>query len=182
MPEPDRNGISTRLWRLPGQFLLILINATSILVIVAAILALVAIARINHFAERVATTMTEAVLSKVDLPSKDVLANLRNLTAEVRKLGDSLREIKAGENPSLRFEMAQLKEALTVLNVSVDRLGSAKSILTDEAIGQLGRRVADTLMKLRDCSSNVGQIPPHRDLRSQTLEAAEIGQPPVSRP
>jgi hypothetical protein len=37
--------------------------------------------------------------------------------------------------------MAQLKEALTVLNVSVDRLGSARSTLTDEAIGQLGWRV-----------------------------------------
>ena len=122
MPEPDRHGVSARLWRLPGQLLLALINATSILVIVAAILALVAIARINHFAESVVATMTEAVLSKVDLPSKDVLANLRNLTAEVRALGNSLREIKAGENPSLQFEMAQLKEALTVLNVSVDRL------------------------------------------------------------
>jgi hypothetical protein len=38
MAEPDRNGISARLWRLPGQLLLALINATSILVIAAAIL------------------------------------------------------------------------------------------------------------------------------------------------
>ena len=138
MAEPDRNGISARLWRLPGQLLLALINATAILVIVAAILALVAIARIDHFAENVVATMTEAVLSKVDLPSKDVLANLRNLTEEVRTLGNSLREIKAGENASLQFEIAQLKEALTVLNVSVDRLGSARSIAhrrSDWAIG-----------------------------------------------
>ncbi|WP_154072368.1 hypothetical protein [Bradyrhizobium erythrophlei] len=66
------------------QLLLALINATSIMVIVAAILALVAIDRIDHFAENVVATMTEAVLSKVDLPPKDVLANLRNLRAEVR--------------------------------------------------------------------------------------------------
>jgi hypothetical protein len=173
MAEPDCNGISARLWKLPGQLLLSLINATAILVIVAAILALVAIARINHFAENVVATMTEAVLSKVDLPPKNVLANLRNLTAEVRTLGNTLREIKAGEHPALQPEMAQLKEALTVLNVSVDRLGSARSILTDEAIGQLGRRVTDTLMKLRDCSSNVGQIPPHHALRNQTVEASD---------
>ena len=68
MAKPDGNGISARLWRLPGQLLLALINATAILVIVAAILALVAISRINHFAENVTATMTEAVLSKVDLP------------------------------------------------------------------------------------------------------------------
>ena len=53
MTEPDGNGISARLWRLPGQLLLALINATAILVIVAAIVALVAIARIDHFAENV---------------------------------------------------------------------------------------------------------------------------------
>src|SRR5260370_40474680 len=77
MAEPDGSGISARLWRLPGQLLLALINATAILVIVAAIVTLVAIARINRFAENVVTTMTEAVLSKVDLPQKDVLGNIR---------------------------------------------------------------------------------------------------------
>ncbi len=173
MAEPDRNGISARLWRLPGQLLLALINATAILVIAAAILALVAIARINHFAGNLVATMTEAVLSKVDLPAKDVLANLRNLTAEVRTLGNALGEIKAGENSVLQFEIVRLKEALTVLNISVDRLGNARSILTDEAIGQLGRTVTDALMKLRDCSSNVGRMAPQRTLKDKTVEAWE---------
>ena len=156
----ERSGISARLRRLPGQFLLALINATSILVIIAAILALVAIERMNHFAENAAATMTEAVLSKVDLPSKDVMADLRKLTEQVRTLGNSLRDAKAGENASLQFEMTQLKNALTTLNVSVDRLGRARSILTDEAIEQLGRSATNTLMRLRDCSSNANQIPP----------------------
>src|ERR1700722_37618 len=170
MAEPDGSGISARLWRLPGQLLLALINATAILVIVTAIFALVAIARINHFAENIVATMTEAVLSKVDLPQKDVLANIRNLTTEVRTLGNTLREIKTGEHPALQPELAQLKEALTVLNVSVDRLGSARSILTDEAIGQLGRTVTDALTKLRDCSSSARQMAPNR---TKTVEAHE---------
>ena len=174
MAEPDGSGISARLWRLPGQLLLALINATAILVIVAAIFALVVIARINGFAENVVATMTEAVLSKVDLPQKDVLANIRNLTAEVRTLGNTLREIKAGEHPTLQPQLAQLKEALTVLNVSVERLGSARSILTDEAIGQLGRTVAGALTKLRDCPSSAGQqMVPDRTLRNRTVEARE---------
>jgi hypothetical protein len=168
--EPDRNGIASRLWSLPGQLLLALINATSIMVIVAAILALVAIDLIDHFAENVVATMTEAVLSKVDLPPKDVLANLRNLRAEVRTLGNSLREIKAREHPALQSEIAQLKEALSVLNISVERLGSARSVLTDEAIGQLGRTVTDALTKLRDCSSSARQVAPHRTLRNKTVE------------
>lgn len=188
MAEPNRNGISARLWRLPGQLLLALINATAILVIAAAILALVAIARINHFAGNLVATMTEAVLSKVDLPSKDVLANLRNLTAEVRTLGNTLGEIKAGENPVLQFEIVRLKEALTVLNSSVDRLGNARSILTDEAIGQLGRTVTDALMKLRDCSSKVGRMTPHRMVKDEhsgagrpgALSGAGRGPPPTA--
>ena len=146
---------------------------TAILVIVAAIIALVAIARINHFAENVVATMTEAVLSKVDLPSKNVLANLRNLTAEVRTLGNALREIKAGEHPAL-LEVEQLKETLTVLNTSVDRLGRARSILTDEAIGQLGRTVTDTLTKLRNCSSSARLTAPHRTLRGKTVESRKL--------
>jgi hypothetical protein len=170
MAEPDGSGISARLWRLPGQLLLALINATAILVIVAAVVALVAIARINRFAENVVATMTEAVLSKVDLPQKDVLANIRNLAAEVRTLGNTLREIKTGEHPALQTEMVQLREALTVLNVSINRFESARSILTDEAIGQLGRTVTDALTKLRDCSSSARQVTPDRSLRNKTAD------------
>ena len=177
MAEPDGSGISSRLWRLPGQLLLALINATAILVIAAAIVALVAIAHINHFAENIVATMTEAVLAKVDLPQKGVLANIRNLTAEVRTLGNTLREIKTGEHPALQPELAQLKEALTVLNVSVDRLGSARSILTDEAIGQLGRNITDALTKLRDCSSSALQMAPDHTLRNKTFEAPEPFRP-----
>jgi hypothetical protein len=161
MSEADRNEISARLRRLPVEFLFALINATAILVIVAAILALVAMVRIDNFAGSVVTTVTEAVLSKIDLPSKDVLSNLRNLTEEVRTLGDTLREIKAGENPIAQSRIERLKEALIAINVSIDRLTNTRTILTDEAIGQLGRAVTDTLTKMRGCASNDGQMRPH---------------------
>lgn len=110
MTEPNGTGISARLWSLPEQLLLAPINATAILVIVAAIVALVAIAQINRFAENVVATMTAAVLSKIDLPQKDVLANIRNLTAEVRTFGNTLREIKAGEHPALQPQLTQLRK------------------------------------------------------------------------
>jgi hypothetical protein len=188
MGEPDRDGISARLWRLPGQLLLALIDATAILVIVAAIFALVATSRIDHFAENVVSTMTEAVLSKVDLPPRTVLANLQDLTAEVRTLGNALREIKAGENPALQLEIAQLKEVLTALSVSIDRLRNSRSILTDEAIGQLGRTVTDALMKLRHCSSRVDQIKLLQDdhnrknSNSKVLGHRELGKKPTNLP
>ena len=177
MAEPDGNGISARLWKLPGQLMLALINATAILVIVAAIVALVAIARINHFAENITAKMTEAVLSKVDLPDRDVLANIRNLTTEVRTLGNTLREIKDGAfGPSTRVGEAQ--GGATVLNVSIDRIGNARSILTDEAIGQLGRTITDGLTKLRDCSSRVRQATPERHPQKQDARSRAFQEEP----
>jgi hypothetical protein len=164
LSETIRNGISARLWRLPRQFLLAFINATAILVIVAAILVLLTIARIDNFAGNVAARMTEAVLSRIELPAKDVLANLRNLREDVRTLGSTLREIKAGENPILQNEIMRLREALTTLEGSVDRLAEARTVLTDEAIGQLGRSVTNTLMSMRGCVPRAGQMGGHRRL------------------
>ena len=169
MSKPHRNEISARLRRLPVDFLLALINATTLLVIVAAILALVVMVRIDNLAGRVVTTMTEAVLSKIDLPSKNVLANLRNLTEEVRTLGNTLRDIKVGENPVIQIEIARLKEALTALTVSIDRFANARTILTDEAIAQLGRAVTDTLTQMRGCTSKVGQMQPSLNAEGATL-------------
>ncbi len=94
MSKPNRKEIFARLRRLPVEFLVALINATSILVIVAAILALVAMVRVDNFAGKVITTMTEAVLLKIDLPSKDVLTNLGKLREEARTLGSTLRKIQ----------------------------------------------------------------------------------------
>jgi hypothetical protein len=158
MTEPDHPGISARLWRLPGQLLLTLINATAILVIAASILALVALVRIEHFAENISATMTQAVLSKIDLPSKDVLANVRELTGEVRALGNTLRETKAGENRVLESEIAHMKERLSAFSVSVDRLGNARAILTDGVAARFGDTVTQTLIKLRDCSFSAGPM------------------------
>ncbi len=167
MAEPDHHGISARLWRLPRQLLLALINATAILVIVAAILALVAIARIEHFAGNIVATMTDAVLSKVDLPSKDVLANIRELTGEVRALSNALREIRTGENPVLQSEIVRLKEKLTALSTSVDRLRSSRSILTDEVAAHFGDTITQTLMNLRECPSGIGANGSVTDLKHQ---------------
>ena len=62
---------------------------------------------------------------------------------------------------TVQIEIARLKEALTALNVSVDRLTNTRTIFTDEAIGQLGRAIIDTLTKMRGCTSNVGQMQPY---------------------
>jgi hypothetical protein len=98
------------------------------------------------------------VLSKIDLPPKDVLANVRELTGEVRALGNTLRETKAGENRVLESEIAHMKERLSAFSVSVDRLGNARAILTDEVAARFGDTVAQTLIKLKGCSFSAGPM------------------------
>jgi hypothetical protein len=72
LPEPDstRDELRARLWRLPRQLLLALINGTAILVIVAAIVALVALSKVTHLANDVASAMTDAVLSR-SMPNRN---------------------------------------------------------------------------------------------------------------
>ena len=59
--------------------LLALINGTAILVIVAAILALIASSKVSHLANDVASTMTDAVLSRIDVKPRQVRTNLQNM-------------------------------------------------------------------------------------------------------
>jgi hypothetical protein len=94
-----------------------------------------------------------------------VLANIRELTGEVRALGNTLREIKAGADPVLESKIARLREPLAALSTSVDRLGNSRSTLTDEIVTRFGDTITQTLMKLKDCSSYVGPRGP-RDPQS----------------
>ena len=158
--QAQSEAIFAKLRRLPMQALLALINATAVLVIIAAILALIAITRANNFAENLAATMTEAALSKIDLPSREVLTNLRNLTSEIRTVGNSLRDARESEDSVLRSELARLKEALSTLSMNINRLTSARTILTDEAIGRIARSASDTLMKMKGCAPSAGHVQP----------------------
>jgi len=151
LSEPNQKTVSAKLRRLPGDLLLALLNAPAILVAIAAVLTLLAIARVNNFAENLTGRMTEAVVAKIDLPSRDVLANLRTLTEDVRALRTTLRDIKEGENPVLRSEIARLRDRLDVLGTKLEAFAKSRTILTDEAIGQLGRSVSDTLIKMKGC-------------------------------
>jgi len=139
--------------------LLALINATAILLIAAAILTLLALHRIDRFAENVTTTMTSAVLSKIDLPSKEVLATIKDLTGELRALRATLREVRTGDRPALQPELARLNERLTALSAGVDRLTSARTMLSDEAIRQLGASAADAVTRLKRCRSGLAANP-----------------------
>ena len=150
MPERDgnRDELRARLRRLPRQLLLALINATAILVIVAAILAIVALSKVTHLADDVASTMTDAVLSRIDVKPKQIRANLQDVAVEVRALRRSLNQARTEGPARLDPEVAKLNDRLSTLQASIEQLRQAKLSLVDEAITRIGRAVAQKLQNL----------------------------------
>jgi hypothetical protein len=119
--------------------LLSLINGTAILVIVAVILALVALSKVTHLADDVASTMTDAVLSRMDGKPQQVLANLQNVAAEDHALTGSLKQARAEGTARLDPEVAKLSDKLSALQATIEQLRQAKLSLIDEAVTRIGR-------------------------------------------
>ena len=153
MPEPDNSGdeLHERLRSLPRQLLLALINGTAILVIVAAILTLVALSKITHVANDVASTMTDAVLSRIDVKPQQVVANLQNVASDVRELVGELKQAKAEGSTRLDQKIAELSERASGLQAGVEKLREARSSLIDEAITRISRALAESLHNLKGC-------------------------------
>jgi hypothetical protein len=151
LPGPDSDELLLRLRRLPHQLVVALINGTAMLVIVAAILALVATSRVTHLAENVASTMTDAVLSRIDVEPRQVLARIHSVGEDVHALKETLKQTKAEEKFRQDPEIEQLTERLGAMQASIERLGDARSMLVDEAIARVARAVAEGLENFRAC-------------------------------
>ena len=178
MPAPDSNELSLRLRRLPRQLLMALINGTAILVIVAAVLALVATSKVTHLAENVSATMTDAVLSRIDVEPQQLLAGIRSVGGDVRSLAKTLKEARAEETFRQDPEIERLNERLGTLQASIERLGDARAQLVEEASARVARAVAEGLEKFQgvqpdDEASIPRQRSAHRLGLSLDLPASE---------
>lgn len=165
MPASPTDDFSARLRKLPGQLLLALVNGTAILVIAASILALVATAKITHLAETVAATMTDAVLSRVDVKPALVLAKLESVSAEVQALRTALEQKKEDSLASLDPAIEGLTEKLAALETSVVQLRDARSRLMDEATARLSVSLGDALQRFGACKADAAR---HAEVRPRT--------------
>jgi hypothetical protein len=159
LPAPDSNEILLRLRRLPRQLLMALINGTAILVIVAATLALVATSKVTHLAENVASTMTDAVLARIDVQPQQFLAGIHSVGEDVHALAKTLKQAKAEGTFRQDPEIERLTERLGTLQASIGRLGDARSLLVEEAIARVARAVAEGLENFRACSPAMKPLP-----------------------
>jgi hypothetical protein len=151
MAETIQDNLGARLRRLPGQLLLSLVNATALLIIVAAILALIVFSRFEGFAGGVATTITDAVLARADVSADQARANLQAIAGEIRGMAAAIRDAKASA-VQLNPKIETLSGQLTALQATIDRLIDSQALLTDAAIEKIGAEVTDGLMRLRACA------------------------------
>ena len=156
MSKPGRSEFSTRLRKLPRQLLLALINGTAILVIAAAILAIIAFSKVTHLAQNVASTMTDAVLSRIGGDPQQVVRDLQSVSDEVHTLLAALEERKADGPARFGTEIARLSEQLSSLEATIEQLRDARSRLIDEAIAKVGSSLSEGLQTLRACPSGDG--------------------------
>jgi hypothetical protein len=151
MSDPAYGNLSARLRRLPGQLLLALVNGTAILVILGAILAIIATSKVTHLGQTVASTMADAVLSRVDENPRELVENIRSISEDVHTLTVKLADVRTQGAIGLGSEVARLNEQLGSLEGSLDRLRGARSDLIDELIARVGSAVGDTLRNFRAC-------------------------------
>ena len=153
MSDPHTSDLSARLRQLPGQLLLALLNGTAILVIAAALLALAATAKVTHLAESVAATMTDAVLTRIDVKPRRVWEKLDDLTVEIQSLRSELQEKTVHGGAPLDPAIDRLYERLSALETAIDQLRDGRTQLLDEATARLSLSLGQALQDFGTCKA-----------------------------
>ncbi|WP_306141120.1 hypothetical protein [Roseibium sp. MMSF_3412] len=145
--------LATRLKRLPGQLLLALINATALLVIVACVLVIVVLNRVDQASERISATVTEAALSKLEMTPAALKERLQSVDGKVAALVDQLETAGSRDDRALTLQVAELNRTLNDLKAAAQNLGSAGPDITEAAFRQAGETLTETILSVRGCTA-----------------------------
>lgn len=150
--------LGRRIMRLPGQFLLALINATAILVIVAAVLAIVAFNRFESAGANLAADLTAKAVSQLGVTPESLRSKLASLEEQMEALKAGLAQAKQNDDGPLRAQIAGLDTTLSELKAAVVKLGDAQPAVAHAAIKQIGATVTDMLLQLRNCGASEAEM------------------------
>ena len=149
MSTQNRNaeGLGPRLRRLPGQFLLALVNATAILVIAAAVLAIIAVSRLESTAGRV----TDAVLAEIDVRPQDALDEIRDLSAEIQELRTAIANQASDEGSLLEPAIERFDARLHALQGQLNGLTEARRAVIRDGLESIAASLAEVAERLAGC-------------------------------
>jgi hypothetical protein len=145
--------LSTRLRKLPAELLLALVNGTAILVITAAVLVLVASTKLAHITETIATSATDAILSRAGAKPKEVIEKIEGVSEDVKALRAALQRARDGGDPGMGDAIDRLSERLTALDANIEKLRDARSLFVDELVTKATISVGQVIPNLTTCPS-----------------------------
>jgi len=144
-------SFGSRILALPGQFLLAFLNATAILVIVACVLVLMTMDRIETAGVSLADAAAGAALARLDMTPQDFQERVAGLDKRMEEISIQLQD-------PIRVDVRALRPELEALNANFSQVAGAAKVLSEAqpemveaAMRQAGQIVTDTLLGLTAC-------------------------------
>lgn len=151
MSYSDRPGLGARLVRLPGQLLLALVNATALLVIVACVLVIVVLNRVDAAGERIAGTVTDAALARLEVSPAEFKTRLETLDNRIAGLSEQLKNPDLSDHWEVSQQLKDLNGNLAQIRLAAEGLSAAGPDVMATAFEQAGKLLTGSLFALRGC-------------------------------
>lgn len=153
MSHQESPGLGRRLLRLPGQLLFALVNATALLVIAACVLSLVVLNKVETAGDRIAGTVTDAALARLDVSPAEFRTRLEALDGRIEALSARLSDPDLQDHWEVARQLKELNENLAGIRVAAAGLGAAGPDVTAAAFDQAGDILTDALYAARGCEA-----------------------------
>lgn len=156
----DRPSLGQRLARLPGQLLLALINATALLVIVACVLAIVVLNRVDNAGSKIAGNLTDAALARLQVSPEEFKTKLVALDSKIEQISNQLANPDEQDHWEVAQQLKELNRNLADVKTAAQGLSEAGPQVTNAIFKQAGTTLTDALFALRGCANDPGQVTP----------------------
>jgi len=153
-------GLGSRLLRLPGQLLLALVNATAVLVIAACVLALIVLNRVETASERIAGTVTDAALARLDVTPAEFRTRLEALDGRMEALSAQLAAPDLQDHWEVAQQLKVLNSNLVDIRLAAAGLSTAGPDVTAAAFDKAGDMLSNVLKSARGCEAVAGTDEP----------------------
>ncbi|WP_208977792.1 hypothetical protein [Labrenzia sp. 011] len=149
-----------RLIRLPVQLLVALINAMAVLLIVACVLVIVVLNRVDTASERITAEVTGAALARLQITPAAFKSRLDSLEGQIATLSAQLADPDLGNRGDLTRQLVELNGNLSGIRQAAKGLGAAGPQITATAFEQAGDLLTRALFALRGCAPVSGPDTP----------------------
>ena len=151
MADQKNATLGGRLRRLPRDFTLAFVIATSILAIAAAVLAIVAVGRVQQAGANIASAATEAVAEQLGATPVAISQRLDAVSSEVTRLATALETTRDELAPAARADLIAIERRLAQLQETISAATAAGPELINSAIRQAGAELGNALAHARSC-------------------------------